>query len=104
MPAAASGVNSTVDIVEKLSQSPFAAAGAAGLTLGGSKMARIKIEDLPEDRELTEAELDRVAGGILIGLNLALAPSLERYGSYSISKLPLPGGGTGGISVMGVRG
>lgn len=63
-------------------------------------MARIKIEDLPETRELNDDELDHVAGGILIGLNqpsLFFSPSL--YGSFSISTIPLPG-----VTVAGVRG
>lgn len=63
-------------------------------------MSTIKIEDLPESRELTDTELDKVAGGYLLGFTqptMFLAPSL--YGSYSISTIPLPG-----VTVAGVRG
>lgn len=63
-------------------------------------MARIKIEDIPEDRELSDNDLDQVAGGILIGLSQpSLFQPVSSFGSFSISKFPLPG-----VTVAGVRG
>lgn len=62
-------------------------------------MARIKIEDIPRNRELTPNELERVTGGILIGLYQPLLSPTQLYGSYSITSLPLSG-----ITVAGVRG
>ncbi len=63
-------------------------------------MARIKIEDIPVERELTDSELDQVSGGILIGLSQpSLLQTTSLYGSFSISMMPLAG-----ITVAGVRG
>lgn len=65
-------------------------------------MARIKIEDIPVERELSDSDLDKVSGGILIGTTALLKPTYQTstlYGSYNITKLPL-----GGITVAGVRG
>jgi hypothetical protein len=63
-------------------------------------MARIKIEDISVERELTDSELDKVAGGVLIGLSQPmLYPTISLYGSYSITSMPLSG-----LTVAGVRG
>jgi len=63
-------------------------------------MARIKIEDLSNDRELDDDDLDRIAGGLSLSFNqTTLLKSTNLYGSYSIGTIPLPG-----ITVAGVRG
>jgi hypothetical protein len=65
-------------------------------------MARIKIENIPVEQELSDSDLDKVSGGILIGSTMLLSPTYlapSLYGSYSITALPL-----GGITVAGVRG
>ncbi len=63
-------------------------------------MARIKIEDIPLKRELSENELDQVAGGLMASFSqLGLMKPAALYGSFSITSIPLPG-----VTVAGVRG
>ena len=68
-------------------------------------MARIKIEDLPRDRELTDEELRRVRGGFsLLGASVVLGGStlvlsLALY-TYSLGWTEMSDGQTGGDNAL----
>jgi hypothetical protein len=46
------------------------------------KMAKIRIEDLPQEHELSEQDLDKIAGGAL-ALTSAVAPTTSLSLQYS---------------------